>query len=458
MRSKVYLISAAAALGGLLFGFDIAVINGALVFLRKQFQLSDLQTEVAASSLLLGCVFGASLAGTSSDRFGRKRILLWSAALFLVSSIGAALPRNLSEFTAARLLGGVAIGMESMLSPLYVAEISPARIRGRLVALNQLAIVCGILCAYLVSWLLAGLGEASWRWMFASASLPSLLFLMSFVRCPETPRWLIQQGEMAEARSVLIRVGSEADLDGQIREIQATIANESGSLAELFAPRLRRPLVVAVTLAVLQQITGINTILFYGSLIFTEKVAAQTAASALWANVMIGFVNLVSTLVALAIIDRVGRKPLLLLAAGGMALSEFWLGLLFWLYPASVIPILILVLACVVFFAVGLGPGVWVLMSELFPTRIRGRAMSIATISLWIACLALTFTFLSLARAITVTGAFWTYAVMCILTFLFVWKVTPETKGKTLEEIERSWMSRSISEPASITGESASTR
>ncbi|MBZ5593992.1 MAG: sugar porter family MFS transporter [Acidobacteriia bacterium] len=447
MRSKVYLISAAAALGGLLFGFDIAVINGALVFLRKQFQLSDLQTEVAASSLLLGCVFGASLAGTLSDRFGRKRILLWAASLFLVSSIGAALPRNLSEFTAARLLGGVAIGMESMLSPLYVAEISPARIRGRLVALNQLAIVVGILCAYLISWLLAGLGDASWRWMFASAVLPSLLFLISFVRCPETPRWLIQKGEIAEARSVLTRVGTDGDIDVQIREIQEAIASEQGSLAELFQPSLRRPLIIAVALAVLQQVTGINTILFYGSLIFTEKVASQTAASALWANVMIGFVNLASTVVALAIIDRIGRKPLLMLAAGGMAITEFLLGLLFWLDPGAAIPILCLVLACVAFFAVGLGPGVWVMMSELFPTRIRGRAMSIATISLWIACLALTFTFLSLARAITVTGAFWTYATMCVLTFLFVWKLTPETKGKTLEEIERGWASPSVTVP-----------
>jgi sugar porter (SP) family MFS transporter len=440
MRSNVYLISAAAALGGLLFGFDIAVINGALVFLRQQFQLSDLQTEVAASALLLGCVFGASVAGILSDRFGRKRILLWSAVLFLVSSIGAALPRGLSEFTAARLLGGVAIGMESMLSPLYVAEISPARIRGRLVALNQLAIVVGILSAYLVSWLLAGLGAASWRWMFASATVPSVLFVISFLRCPETPRWLIQQGRVVEARSVLTLVSSETDTEGQIREIQDAIASEQGSLAQLFEPGLRRPLIIAVSLAVFQQITGINTILFYGSLIFTEKVAAQTAASALWANVIIGVVNLVSTVVALAIIDRVGRKPLLLVAAGGMAISEFLLGLFFWLSPAATVPILCTILACVVFFAVGLGPGVWVMMSELFPTRIRGRAMSIATISLWIACLALTFTFLSLVRAVTITGAFWTYATMSVLTFLFIWKLTPETKGKTLEEIERGWM------------------
>ena len=450
----VYLISAAAALGGLLFGFDIAVINGALVFLRRQFQLSDLQTEIAASGLLLGCVAGASLAGTLSDRFGRKRVLLWSAVLFLASSVGAALPRNLAEFTAARLLGGMAIGMESMLSPLYVAEISPARIRGRLVALNQLAIVIGILCAYLIGWLLAGFGEASWRWMFASATLPSLLFVISFVRCPETPRWLIQQGRLDEARSVLTRVGTDGEIEGQVREIQETIVSERESLAQLFEPRLRRPLIIAVSLAILQQVTGINTILFYGSLIFTEKVAAQTAASALWANVIIGAVNLVSTVVALAVIDRVGRKPLLLVAAGGMAVTEFLLGLLFWLDPAATVPILLTILACVVFFAVGLGPGVWVMMSELFPTRIRGRAMSIATISLWTACLALTFTFLSLVRAITITGAFWTYATMCIFTLFFVWKLTPETKGKTLEEIERSWTQQAgpIAAPAGLEG------
>lgn len=274
-------------------------------------------------------------------------------------------------------------------------------------ALNQLAIVVGILCAYLISWLLAGLGDASWRWMFASATLPSLLFLISFARSPETPRWLIQQGRDKEARAVLARVAGEADTEAQFREIQDTIAGEQGALAQLFEPGLRRPPIIAVSLAVLQQVTGINTILFYGSLIFTEKVVSQTAASALWANVMISLVNLVATVVALAIIDHVGRKPLvLLLAAAGMAITEFLLGLFFWLDPTATVPILSLVLVCVACFAVGLRPVVWVMISELFPTRIRGRAMSVATISLWMACLVLTFTFLSLARAVTVTGAF----------------------------------------------------
>jgi len=434
-----YLVSAAAALGGLLFGFDIAVINGALVFLRRQFGLTDFQTEIAASSLLVGCAVGAGFAGFLSDRMGRKKILVWAAVLFLLSSLGTALPRNLDEFVLARLLGGIAIGMESMLAPLYVAEISPARRRGRLVALNQLAIVSGILLAYLVSWLLAGLGDTSWRWMFASAVLPSVLFLVAFARVPESPRWLIEQARVEEARRVLARVAPENDVEAQVKEIEEAIAEEADSFLQLFEPGLRRPVIIAVTLAILQQVTGINTILFYGSLIFAEHVAAQTAASALWANVIIGFVNFIMTIVALAVIDRLGRKPILMTAAGGMACSQILLGLVFLVDPGAAWIILVLCLLCVACFAVGLGPGVWVMMSELFPTKVRGRAMSVATISLWIACVALTSTFLSLVNAITASGAFWTYATMSLLTFWFVWKKTPETKGKTLEEIERWW-------------------
>jgi sugar porter (SP) family MFS transporter len=375
-----------------------------------------------------------------SDHLGRKKVLLWSAGLFLISSIGAALPRNLTEFTLARFAGGLAIGMESMLSPLYIAEISPAKIRGRLVSLNQFAIVSGILLAYTASWLLSALGDQSWRWMFASAAFPSVLFLWCFVRVPESPRWLIKRGRTGDARAVLQRVAGEKDVDTQVRDIERAIAEEqAGSVAQLFAPGLRRPLVIAVVLAVLQQVTGINTILFYGSLIVTEQMGSQSHVSALSANVIIGGVNFVCTIVALMIIDRLGRKPLLLTAAGGMAVCHMLLGLLLLLSPESTVLILAVILSCVAFFAVGLGPGVWVLLSELFPTRVRGRAMSLATISLWLACSALTFTFLSLVNTITATGAFWTYGIMSLLTFVFVWRVTPETKGKTLEEIERWW-------------------
>ncbi len=434
----LYFVSAAAALGGILFGFDIAVINGALVFLRKQFMLSDGQTELAASSLLAGCVIGASIAGALSDRFGRKKVLLGAALLFLISSLGASIPRNLNEFVTARVIGGLAIGMESMLAPLYLAEISPARLRGRLVSLHQLAIVTGILIAYFVSWALTGLGDQAWRWMFASAVVPSVFFLISFLKAPESPRWLVKQGQPKEAGRVLERIGEDAPL--RLREIEAAIAEEGGSWSELLSPALRKPMKIAVALAILQQITGINTILFYGSVIFTEHVAGQTAASALWANVLIGIVNVFATIVALTAIDRLGRKPLLMAATGGMGLCLFFLGLVFLVAPTASMLIIGLILTCVMCFGIGLGPGVWVMMSELFPTRVRGRAMSVATISLWLACVLLTFTFLTLVNAITATGAFWVYASVCAFTFWFVWKQTPETKGKTLEEIERGWV------------------
>lgn len=437
-RLYVYMVSIVAAISGLLFGFDIAVINGAIIFLRQQFALSEVQTQMAASALLVGCVAGASIAGTLSDRFGRRRILILSAVLFAASSIGAALPRDLAEFTAARFIGGVAIGVASVLAPLYIAEVSPPSIRGRLVSLNQMAIVSGILLAYLVNWLLAGLGPASWRWMFASAAAPSALFFFALLFVPESPRWLTKQNRPGEALAILGRVAGHEQAKIELQQIEKAIAEESGTLRELFQPGLRRPLVIAVVLAVLQQITGINTVLFYGSIIFKEH-AGNAESAAIAANVLVGLVNFLATIVALWIIDKVGRKKLLIVSAGGMALSHAALGFAFLVQPPPAALILGIILACAGFFAVGLGPAVWVLMAELFPTRIRGRAMSIATISLWVACVALTATFLSLARALTASGAFWIYGLMCIITVIFVWRVTPETKGKTLEEIERLW-------------------
>ncbi|HWQ53936.1 MAG TPA: sugar porter family MFS transporter [Bryobacteraceae bacterium] len=437
-RVYVYMVSAVAAISGLLFGFDIAVINGAIIFLRQQFALSEVQTEWAASALLVGCVAGASIAGTLSDRFGRRRILILAALLFAASSLGAALPRNLVEFAVARFIGGVAIGVASVLAPLYIAEVAPPSIRGRLVSLNQMAIVSGILLAYMVNWLLAGLGPASWRWMFASAAVPSFLFFFALLFVPESPRWLTQRNRSEEALGILSRVGGQEHAKAELRQIEQAIAEETGTLAELFQPGLRKPLIIAVVLAVLQQVTGINTVLFYGSIIFKEH-AGNAENVAIGANVLVGLVNFLATIVALWIIDKVGRKTLLIVSAGGMALSEIALGAAFLMEPAPAGLILGIILACAAFFAVGLGPAVWVLMAELFPTRIRGRAMSIATITLWVACVALTATFLSLTRAITATGAFWLYSVMCITTVIFVWRVTPETKGKTLEEIERLW-------------------
>ncbi len=439
-RTYVYLISLVAAVGGLLFGFDIAIINGALVFLKRQFALTSFQTEVAASALLAGCVVGAATAGALSDRYGRRRILLLAAAIFALSAVAAAVPRNLIEFVAARFLGGLAIGVASVLSPLYIAEMAPADIRGRLVSINQFAIVIGILLAYFVSWILSGIGDSSWRWMFASAALPSAFFLVALLAVPESPRWLVKEGRAQEALAVLARVSGPRHAQAQLEDIRLAVAEETGAVTDLLKPGLRRPLVIAVTLAILQQITGVNTILFYGALIFTEHAGNQTASAALLANVVIGATNFLFTIVALAVIDRLGRRALLMLASGGMAASLALLGLLFKLNPNAIFPILAVILVFVAFFAVGMGPGVWVVMSELFPTRIRGRAMAIATVTLWLACTALTLTFLSLVNAVGPSGAFWLYASICVFTYVFVWRVLPETKGRTLEEIERSWL------------------
>ncbi len=434
-----YLIAAVAAVSGLLFGFDTAVINGALIFLRQELSLSTRETEIATSSLLAGCAAGAALAGWLTDRWGRKRILIASAVLFAASAVGAAVPRDLGEFAAARLAGGLAIGVASVLAPLYIAEISPRAIRGRLVSLNQMAIVTGILLAYFVNWLLSFAGPSSWRWMFASAAVPSVVFFLALLVVPESPRFLVERGHETEALAVLERVGGGEQARVELAEIRDTIAVESATLRELFARRLRRPLAIAVFLAVFQQVTGINTVIYYGSLIFKEQVGGQSDSAAIGANVIIGSVNFLMTIVALWTIDRLGRRPLMMAASAGMAVSLLLLGFLFRVQPPPAAVVLGAILLYVASFGVGLGPGVWVVISELFPTRIRGRAMSIATVSLWLACILVAATFLSLVEAVGSTGAFWLYAAASVVNFLFIWRVMPETKGRSLEEIERSW-------------------
>jgi sugar porter (SP) family MFS transporter len=435
---SVYLPAMVAAIGGLLFGFDTAVINGAIVFIKLQFGLTDSQTEIAASSLLLGCVIGASVAAFTSDRFGRKRVLLAAAALFTLSSVSSALPRNLIEFAVARLVGGVAIGIASTLSPLYIAEISPAKTRGLLVSLNQLAIVTGILLSYSVNYLLTGAGPTNWRWMFASAALPSIAFFLTLLFIPESPRWLMQKGREQEAAHFLAQIVGSQAAPGEVAAIRAAISEESGDLLD---PTFRKAMIVAIAIALFSQFTGINTIIYYGSIVFLEHVPHQTANTALWANVIIGAINFVATIAGMLLIDRSGRKSLLMSAFGGMALSLVAVsaGIHF---QASAIIVLAFVLTYVACFAVGVGTGTWVLMAEICPTKIRGRAMSVATVCLWCGTLMVTLTFLSLVNLFTAAGVFLLYAVVSIAAFLFVWRGVPETKGRTLEEIEKFWLSR----------------
>ena len=438
----VYRVSIVAAASGLLFGFDIAVINGALLFLKQQFGLNEVETGIAAGALLAGCVVGAAIGGWLSDRFGRKRILLVSAILFAISSVGAALPHNLPQFAAARSTGGVAIGIASLLAPLYIAEVSPAAIRGRLVSLNQMAIVSGILLSYLVNWGFSFRAENGWRWMFAIAAIPSLAFFAGLFFVPESPRWLVEMGREPEAMETLERVGGNNEARAQLDRIRASIQEESGTLAELFAPGMRRALVIGLVLAVMQQWAGVNTVLFYGSLILKERVGHQTASSAIGANVLIGGVNFLATIAALWLIDKVGRKALLIFSAGSMGVCLVCLGWAFRSTPPSPVVVITAMLGCTAAFAVGLGPGVWVVLSEIFPTRIRGRAMSLCTVALWVACSVLTITFLAISTAIGAPRTFWLYAGICAFTVIFVWRVTPETKGKSLEDIEAFWKRR----------------
>lgn len=442
----VVLATLVATLGGLLFGYDTAVISGAIGFLKTRFVLDARLEGWAASSALIGCIIGASFAGVLSDRAGRKRTLILSAVLFASSSIGSAFARDLTEFSLFRILGGVGIGSASMLSPLYISEIAPARIRGRLVSLNQFAIIFGMLLVYFVNAYVARKGESiggeawnvayGWRWMFGSATIPSLIFFVLLFLVPESPRWLLKQGRESDALRVLTNVGGADHARREMAEIADVIAHEGRSIGQLFHPGMRVALAIGVVLAVLQQVTGINVVLYYAPEIF--KTAGLGATEAIDQTVVVGIVNLAFTVVAILVVDRLGRKPLLLAASASMGISLFLLGGAFVLGKLEGPWVLLFTLAYVASFAVAMGPVVWVVMAEIFPTRIRGAAMSIATVCLWIACFCVSQFFPWMLERFA-GRSFFVYAVMCIVAFVFVGLVVPETKGKTLEEIERRW-------------------
>ena len=441
MRSKqtyVIFVTVIAAIGGLLFGFDTAIVAGATRYLKDQFALSSLQEGWAVSVVLIGCMFGAGLAGPISDRIGRRRLMLVSAVLFFVSALGCAFPQNIFQFVLFRFVGGLGIGSASILAPLYIAEVSPARIRGALVSVNQMAIVTGILLAYFVNWAFAGVGPSNWRWMYGMGAVPSLVFFGLLLRVPESPRWLVKMEREPEALAVLSRVNDHAAAAEEVRSIKETLLLEKGSLAELFRPGFRQAIFIAIVLAVLQQITGINAILYYAPRIFER--AGFERISAIGQSTIVGFVNMLFTVVAILLVDKVGRKPLLLIAAAGMGLSQLLLGAAFKVEHLAGSAILLLILLYIAFFAMAMGPIVWVVLSEIFPTRMRGSAMAIATVALWVADFAVTLSFPVIADRLNETTAFWFYALMCAVDFLFMLFLLPETKGKTLEEIERHWL------------------
>lgn len=448
-RAYVRLLTTVAALGGLLFGYDTAVISGAIGFLRAHFALGPAETGWAASSALIGCVIGAAIAGEFSDSFGRKKALMLSAVLFTVSGIWSAIPTTITEFNIARILGGIGIGMASLLSPLYIAEIAPAPIRGKLVSFNQLAIVAGILIVYFANYFIAGLGDDAWnvdrgwRWMFGSEAFPAFIFFLTLLPIPESPRWLVKQNKTERASAVLTRIGGRTQAAAEIRMIKETIAEEGGKFGELFRPPLRRAMVIGIILAILQQITGINVFMYYAPEIFKGLGAGTN--SALLQTVVVGIFNLTFTMVAIRTVDRLGRKPLLMMGAAGMGISLVGLGAAAYI-GSTAAWVLVFVLGYIACFAMSLGPVVWVVIAEIFPTKIRGRAMAIATLLLWAAnyVISQTFPILNENPALVATFhhafPFWLYAAFCAVMVVFVRKVLPETKGKSLEEIERFWI------------------
>lgn len=447
-------VAVISALGGLLFGYDFVVIGGAKPFYEPYFGITgnpSMQGWVM-SCALAGCIAGSMAAGWMSDRYGRKRLLILSAILFIATSLGTGSAGSIGEFISYRILGGVGIGLASNLSPVYIAEITPGKYRGALVSINQLTIVLGILAAQVVNWRIAEPvpadatidyilnswnGHTGWRWMFYACAVPATFFFILMWLVPESPRWLAKNPAGREkVYRTFLRIGGPAYAEN---ELSAVIESLNSGKAETGFRELRRPgilkvLVLGVVLAVFQQWCGINVIFNYAQEVFAG--AGYSVSDILFNIVITGSVNLAFTFAGIFTVDRLGRKTLMLLGAGGLTLIFLAAGTMYFLHVQG-LPLLIMVVAAIACFAMSLGPVTWVVLSEIFPNRIRGAGMAISTFSLWSACFILTYTFPLLNNALNVSGTFWLYGIICITGFFFIMRKLPETKGKTLEQIEK---------------------
>ena len=449
----VWGIAIVAALGGLLFGYDWVVIGGARQFYEIYFHLTSAALVGWANSCaLVGCLIGSLAAGTLADKYGRRRMLLMAAVLFAVSSVFTGWAHSFTAFIVWRILGGTAIGLSSNVSPLYIAEISPAAIRGRLVSLNQFAIVVGILLAQVVNWLLArpvpsGLGatmllhtwnvQYGWRWMFTAVALPAVIFTVASLFIPESPRWLLNRGQELEAKEVLDRIGGETYARAEIASIESNALLETraepSSWRELLRPAVRRIVLIGIALAVLQQWTGINILFNYAAEVYRS---AGYGTNQIFLNIVVtGAINLIFTVVAMLLVDRVGRRAMMLFGCVGIGVSHLLCALAYrahWRGSA----ILVLTLSAIACYAMTLAPVTWVLIAEIFPNRVRAHGISAAVSALWIASFVLTYSFPILDKSIGTAGIFFGYGVICLLGCVLVAVFVPETKGRTLEQIE----------------------
>ena len=435
-KNYVMLISSIAALGGLLFGFDTAVISGTTPFIKPYFGLNDIWLGWTVSSLLFGCIIGVISAGKPSDVFGRKKTLMVAAFLFIFSAFGSALATRLSIFISFRIIGGLGVGVASMLSPMYISEISPAERRGRLVSFNQLAIVIGILLAFVSNALLVDTGENNWRWMLAVMGAPALVFFISLFFAPESPRWLVQKGFSNQAFEILEKINGKEQALKELNSIEISLKEEvnSGTFSEVFSPRMRPILFIGVFLCVFSQITGINSIMYYAPVIFQSIGAA--ASSAVTQTAIIGGGNLIFTFVAISLIDRLGRKPLLIGGVSGMIIALTSIATAFYFQKTEGYIILVLILMYIASFSASVGAVTWVIVSEIFPNKLRSKAMSVSIVSLWIANFFLILVFPLMLNRLGGAGSFLIFSVMCVMLLLFTIFRVPETKGRSLEELE----------------------
>ncbi|XVH30718.1 sugar porter family MFS transporter [Haloferacaceae archaeon DSL9] len=452
----VYVVAALAALNGLLFGFDTGVISGAILYINETFEMGSLfglglgsewVEGIVVSGALVGAIVGAAVGGTLADRIGRRRMIFVSATVFFVGSFIMAVAPTVEWLVVGRVIDGIAIGFASIVGPLYISEISPPKIRGSLVSLNQLTITSGILLSYFVNFGFADgallafaqslVTAESWRWMLGAGMVPAVVLAVGMVFMPESPRWLLERGRRSEAVTVLERTRSASQVESELDEIRETAAVESDDLGDVLEPWVRPALVVGIGLAVFQQVTGINTVIYYAPTIL-ESTGFENTASLL-ATVGIGVVNVAMTVVAILLIDRTGRRPLLLVGMSGMFVTLLFLGGAFylpglsgiigWLATGSL-------MLYVAFFAIGLGPVFWLLISEIYPLKVRGAAMGVATVANWGANLVVSLTFPVLVAGIGQSGAFWLFALLTAGAIVFTYYLVPETKGRSLEAIE----------------------
>jgi SP family arabinose:H+ symporter-like MFS transporter len=448
------LITLIVTLGGLLFGFDMAVISGVLPFVKSQFALSAASEGWFVSSALVGCIIGVSFSGDLSDRLGRKKILMLAAILFLLSAIGSALSSDFTLLILSRMLGGMGVGVASIVAPLYISEIAPAKVRGRLVTFYQLAITAGILIAYLTNAGLlnfslshngAGMGKLLdlvlvkevWRSMLGLGTIPALLFFIGLCFVPESPRWLIQKGKTEEGISILAKITDQATATADAKAISNATPQEKGSYKEVFSPAMRKPLLIGLLLPLFSQFSGINAVIYYGPRILSD--AGIQITNALLGQIIFGIANFIFTLIAIWKVDKMGRRPLYIVGSLGATVCLFFTGVCFYTGATNNIALVVSIILFLACFAFSIGPLKFVIASEIFPTAIRGKAMALSIMVMWVADTIvgqLTPIFLS---SFGPAGTFWFFAACCLISFWVVYKIVPETKGKSLEEVQEIW-------------------